>query len=282
MPFEKIKIYVCIGLMAAMASCKPTTIPTEYARTSAGVRYQALVPNPKDTNSSKPKYGDIIEFHLRYGNDTTILFDSYKNKQTVFKQITRPAFATSFENGLQLLGIGDSAVFVCNADSVFSLLLNEVRPTEIAAGSDLKFWVKMVNIRDEAAEITNYLAQKNILQKPDPSGIIILNTPPTTGIKPKSGDSVVVHYTSQKLDGTLIENSRTTQPLRSVVGIGAMIDAWEIALPRLAQGSKTTLICPSYLCYAGKRKGNILPFTPLVFDIEIIKIMPQAKNLQQQ
>ncbi len=260
------KFKLLLGFFVFLIGCKQTN---EYKTATNGVQYQFL---GQKNVGEKPKYGDIVSFQLKYGNDKTLLFDSYKNKQPVFKQITRPAFFTSFERGLELLAVGDSAVFVCSADSVFELLLNTDRPTEIPAGSQLKFWVKMLEIRDENQEIAQTLSRKGITEKPDATGLILVTTKPGKGPNASSGDSLTVHYRSFLLNGTEIENSYQSQPLRFVLGMGSMIDAWEIALPKLNQGAKATIVCPSYLCYAAKRKDKIAPFTPLIFEIELLKI----------
>ncbi|MNL25528.1 putative FKBP-type peptidyl-prolyl cis-trans isomerase [compost metagenome] len=53
-----------------------------------------------------------------------------------------------------------------------------------------------------------------------------------------------------------------------------MITGWTEAFQLLNKGSKATLVIPSALAYGERNAGQIPPYAPLVFDVEVIDIIP--------
>jgi hypothetical protein len=58
------------------------------------------------------------------------------------------------------------------------------------------------------------------------------------------------------------------------LGETPLVAGWTEALALLPQGSKAKLIIPSNLGYADKGQGDIPPYSPLLFDMEIVKVIP--------
>ena len=69
---------------------------------------------------------------------------------------------------------------------------------------------------------------------------------------------------------------RPYQPIRIPVGVGSgIIQGWEEALMLFPKGTKATLILPSKLAYGEQGSApSIQPFTPLIFEIHIVDIVP--------
>lgn len=89
--------------------------------------------------------------------------------------------------------------------------------------------------------------------------------------KPKSTDTVEVHYHGTLLDGTVFDSSvqrgeTVSFPLTGVIA------GWTEALQLMAVGDKFKLYIPPALGYGTQSKGKIPPNSVLVFEVELIGI----------
>lgn len=126
----------------------------------------------------------------------------------------------------------------------------------------------------DLATIDSYLASNGISAKQDSSNFIRYNvTSEGTGIKPALPDSIRVNYSLRLLSGQQIE--KTAAP--ATFFLGYLIPGWQVGLPLIAQGSKFSLYVPSGLAYGSTGKGSIPANSNLVFDIELIKVIPEYK-----
>ena len=107
-----------------------------------------------------------------------------------------------------------------------------------------------------------------------PSGLKYVVTKPGKGDKPKSGQTVSVHYagylmTGQKFDSSFDRN----QPIEFPVGTGRVIKGWDEGIMLLNVGTKARLIIPSELAYGEKGAGGVIPpNATLVFDVELLEV----------
>jgi len=92
-----------------------------------------------------------------------------------------------------------------------------------------------------------------------------------TGPKPKSSDTVEVHYHGTLTDGTVfdssVERGETVEFL--VTGV---IPGWVEALQLMPVGGKWKLVVPPALAYGNTGKGRIPPGSALIFEVELIAI----------
>ena len=57
------------------------------------------------------------------------------------------------------------------------------------------------------------------------------------------------------------------------VGKDKLIEGWEQGVMGMPEGTVLQLVIPSALAYGPRQKSNvILPYSPLVFDIEIVSV----------
>ena len=106
-----------------------------------------------------------------------------------------------------------------------------------------------------------------------PTGLRYLIKEEGTGEPPKTGATVIAHYT-----GRLLENNRKFdsshdrgEPIRFKVGIGQVIPGWDEALLTMKKGEKRVLIIPPELAYGARGVPKVIePNTWLVFDVELI------------
>ena len=93
-----------------------------------------------------------------------------------------------------------------------------------------------------------------------------------TGKKPKSTDTVTVHYRGTLIDGTEFDSSyKRGQPVSFPVS--GVIPGWTEALQLMGEGAKWQLFIPSNLAYGEKGAGrDIGPNATLIFEIELVSI----------
>ena len=125
----------------------------------------------------------------------------------------------------------------------------------------------------EPTEILAYVKEKNISAKPSKTGLYYIETIKGTGAKAAAGKKVKVNYTGKLLDGTVFDTSEGKEPIEFTVGAQQLIPGWEEGILKMNKGGKATLLIPSELAYGANGAGNsILPYTPLLFDLELIDV----------
>ena len=102
---------------------------------------------------------------------------------------------------------------------------------------------------------------------------------------------VKVNYTGRFMDGTMFDTSieadakagniyaegRPYEPIEFAVATGRVIQGWDEALLMMSKGSKAKLIIPSSLGYGPQGYGQIPPYAPLTFEVEMVDVTgPQA------
>ena len=103
------------------------------------------------------------------------------------------------------------------------------------------------------------------------SGLYYKITQHGNGKKPQAGQKVAVHYTGMLLDKSVFDSSYSRrQPLNFTVGVGQVIEGWDEGILLLHEGDKARLVIPSDLAYGAG--GVIPPHSPLIFDVELVKV----------
>lgn len=95
-----------------------------------------------------------------------------------------------------------------------------------------------------------------------------------TGSEVKSGDTVVVNYKGNLLDGTQFDSSYDRgQPFETKIGVGQVIKGWDVGLLGMKIGGKRKLTIPSDMAYGPQGAGNAIPpNSPLIFELELLTI----------
>lgn len=97
------------------------------------------------------------------------------------------------------------------------------------------------------------------------------------GIFPRDGQTVFVDYLGTTVDRIVFDQSQEGIPLEFVLGVGEVIEGWDLGIPLFQEDGSGTLIIPSTLAYGnqGVTTGNNLPIDPnsiLIFDIKIVAL----------
>ena len=105
------------------------------------------------------------------------------------------------------------------------------------------------------------------------SGLVYYVITEGSGPKPRTGDTVQVHYTGwQPTNGEKFDSSVDRgEPFDFPLGQGRVIAGWDEGLALMSVGSKYKLVIPPDLAY-GENPGGGQPGGTLVFDVELLSI----------
>lgn len=107
-----------------------------------------------------------------------------------------------------------------------------------------------------------------------PSGLQYVDLTPGAGAAPRSGQTVVVHYTGWLADGKKFDSSRDRgQPFEFVLGRGDVIRGWDEGVATINVGGKRRLIIPPNLAYGASGAGGVIPpNATLTFEVELLSV----------
>jgi len=94
------------------------------------------------------------------------------------------------------------------------------------------------------------------------------------GAEAENGDTVTVHYTGTLENGTKFDSSldRGT-PFSFTLGIGKVIQGWDLGVLGMKVGEKRKLTIPSELGYGSQGAGGVIPpNATLIFEVDLLGI----------
>ena len=97
-----------------------------------------------------------------------------------------------------------------------------------------------------------------------------------SGLEAKNHSKLSVHYIGRLEDNTIFDSSYDRgQFFNFQIGVRQVILGWEIGLLGMKEGGKRTIFIPYQLAYGESGAGNLIPpKSNLIFDIEVIKVIP--------
>ncbi len=280
-----------IGLLA-VAAAMVVGCGKDKVEVIDGVKIQI---HKHDDKAQKLKDGDIITFDLviRNGADS-VLQDTRKEGQPGKGMVQAPqaapgAFKGTFENGLRLLSVGDSATILVPIDSLIKTVQAPLPPF-LKPGTDLKYSVRILKVQTKAefekemqaqAAEAKKLAAKQIEKEPALIAAYVAKTGKTfqktasglhyfiekagSGASPKMGETWVVNYR-----GTFLNGKEFDKGSGSEMPLGQMIPGFNEALTLMKAGGKATFVIPSTIAYGEQPRGPIPGNSVLVFELEVI------------
>ncbi len=133
--------------------------------------------------------------------------------------------------------------------------------------------LKQQSLTDAAAFFAKLKDNKNIIMLKD--GLRYEIVQPGTGAYPSGTDRVKVNYTGTLINGSVFDSSvQRGQPAE--FGLGEVIPGWTEGLQKINKGGKIKLYVPPDLAYGDEGRTGIPPGSALIFDIELIDILPPA------
>ena len=267
-----------------------------------------------DKSGETIKEGDFVAFKaIEKTEGDSVLYSSYDYDRPSLLVKEKSVFKGDLFAALGLLSEGDSATFKINIDSmvlkmdrpqpadttkkylVYTIKIDKVIPKgkltdSLFRGKIDEFLKKEMDQAKsgEAAKMKAYVSAKGLKTAVTASGLNYVVSKEGSGPKANPGDTVVVNYTGMFLSGKVFDSSladiakksgtfnpqRPYEPLKLPVGMNGSIPGFEEGLMLLPKGTKATLILPSSLAYGEQGNQGIPPFTPLVFEVDMVNIIP--------
>lgn len=277
-------------------ACSTLYAQVQLMEDASGLKYKII----EDKPGPRAELGKLVSLHMVAISSTgETIKNSYVEQGG--KQVLFPVKVSSYDGDLykavSLLSKGDSAVFAFNADSLYLKTFRKPRPSNVLAGSDVTFTIKVFEIYDQKAyrdsllakqngsydqkraeeeddAIKNYLLQNNLEATKTESGLYIMSADPNAkGKFPGDGQTVAMQYECKLLDGTVVESTYEMGKLFSfVVGSNSIVPGWEEGVKLTPAGGMSKLIIPSRLAYRHLQKGKIKPHSVIIIEIEVISV----------
>ena len=287
--------------VAMMAGC----LGKNFKTTDKGLQYkfEKVVKSGQQVQD-----GDVLVGEMTVKLDTIELFSNVGNPDRIIQ--AKPTFDGDVYEGLMMMHVGDKATFVVDADKLAKFLQpNQLHPSyKPNAGMKIYYEIDLHDIvtkeeimqeydnfieemqqrqQNEPQVIADFIAQNNITVKPNADGLYIVVKKKGNGPKVAVGRDIAINYTGRLLDGSMFDSSvesdareggiyapgREYSPLAYKVGSASLIKGWEDGIMGQTEGSILQIIMPSQLAYGPQGHGQqIPPYSPLVFDIEIVSV----------
>jgi FKBP-type peptidyl-prolyl cis-trans isomerase FkpA len=280
-----------IILFAFVYSCNLFQEYPEYTKTKTGVYYKL---NVIGEDTTKANVGDYITIDIAYRTIEDSVF--FYGRRIL--QISKPQFAGSIEECFLLMAEGDSITFIISADNFFGKTLNTSLPQFIPLNSDMKVDIKMVDFRSEEQYVREkeeflkwiedfgeyeqmvlrrFIEEEDIEVEPLEGGMYYIPVAEGAGKEIELGDLVTVHYEGKFLNGKYFDSTKKRNtPLEFVLGTEwYVIPGLEEGIELMKEGERAIFIIPSSLAFGeeGSSTGIIPPFTSVVFDVEVVKVV---------
>lgn len=277
----------------------------DFKTTDNGLQYKF---EKQAKNGQQVQEGDVLVGEMTVKFDTVELFSNVGNPDRIIQAM--PTFDGDIFEGLMMMHVGDKATFAVDADKQAQFLQPNQMPPFYKPGAGMKIYYEIdlqdivtkdeimqeqANFMQEMQErqqnepqmIADYIANNGITAKPTADGLYVIVKKKGTGAKVAMGREVSMNYTGRLLDGTMFDSSvesdareggihqdgRTYEPLTYTVGRMSLIRGWEDGVMGQPAGTVLQIIMPSALGYGSQGAGRLIPpYSPLVFDIEIVSV----------
>lgn len=94
-----------------------------------------------------------------------------------------------------------------------------------------------------------------------------------TGEEVHSGDHISIHYHGTLENGKVFDSSvERGIPFKCRIGVGMVIDGWDMGVIGMKVGGKRKLTIPPQLAYGDRAIGDIPAGSTLIFDVELVSI----------
>ena len=108
-----------------------------------------------------------------------------------------------------------------------------------------------------------------------PSGLQYKVLKEGSGPVAKAADKVKVKYEGRLIDGTVFDSTEKPGGQPATFSPGQVIKGWTEALTMMPTGSKWQLFIPQELGYGARAAGSIPPYSTLIFDVEVLEVIPE-------
>lgn len=292
MPAVMLRLVACL-LPLFLWGCAPRPPEgLEGYRHVGGRSYSRLVEIGDD--GAVARAGDIVSVRLKYATWGDSVFFAGGRRF----QLSPSGYPGSIDACLSTLAVGDSAVFFIDAHDFFTHTLASTLPGFLDSGDYMRVDVRMLSIQDSLAFIQEREAfahwiedfgeyEKVMLQQylnnqhhrvHPVDSLYYLPVTPGQGPRPRNGDTVTIEFEGRFLNGRYFDSTRKRfEPFVFVLGQRwQVIEGLERAVRLMRKGETAIFVLPSGVAFGqdGSSTGIVPPFTPVVFEVEMVDLKP--------
>jgi FKBP-type peptidyl-prolyl cis-trans isomerase len=222
-----------------------------------------------DSLKRAPQAKDLVKLHYVKKDINGIVKDSSKTiTEKAPQTFTYLTYDTEYNYMAEVLKENEAGVFY----------------VPYTNGSIFIFEVRLISTRSETEQIDEFVKEKwvNLPILKTISGIqYVITKTSASGDAVVVGKNVTVAYTGKflyqaKLTDTngfpIYTDKFDSGSLSFVIGGGGIVAGFDEAAKLMKVGDKGIFIFPSSLGYGASGKGNIQPYTPLLFEMEITAV----------
>jgi FKBP-type peptidyl-prolyl cis-trans isomerase len=134
--------------------------------------------------------------------------------------------------------------------------------------------------KEERSQINNYLnSQGDTVVLLKPSGLYYIEVQAGTGRMPIAKDTVSMRFEGTFLDGTVFgSNLQDSVDYSFIVGTNTVIPGIDEGVTYMKEGGISRLLIPSNLAYGPTGYLSIPGYTPILFEINLVKVRPASKK----
>lgn len=258
----------------------------------------------------KDKSGFYYQFHgdihdtadqPEVGGYVAMLMSMHAGDSTLIPMTPNQMLVDSVYEGdifqaIRMMHVGDSATFILDGPMFYEKMMDgkeypfgeepiyfDIKLLQVVSKAEIEKaqaeYEAQLNERrtKEVAEIDKYLKENSGMKQTE-LGVYLKSVKKGTGDKVEPLQTVKVHYTGRFVDGTVFDSSvERGEPFKFTVGAGQVIPGWDATVADMKVGDKVTVLIPSDLAYGdgSMTYGSIPPYSPLVFDIELLEIVKE-------
>jgi len=247
---------------AIAAYLKTDSLGDKAVKDTSGLYYIKRLSNP---SGQFAKRGDAatIKYTAYLLDGTKVLSSSDNNKTDFTFPVEGYQYWTGIERGIFLLKTGEKVTFLLP----YYLASGNIDKVNIPAYSPIRMEMEFVKTRTEVQQIDDYLAAKQFkVSERTADNLVIIRSNTVTGDTIGSGKAVSVKYVGKLLNDTKFGEGT----LNHITGTSNAIPGFDRAIRKLRKTEKAIIIFPSSLGYGATGKSNILPYSPLQFEVEVL------------
>jgi peptidylprolyl isomerase len=254
-----------------LLSVEPAPIPSEVAadqltKTASGLEYYDIVKGEGAEATTNSTVSTNFTIWVKTDEGYNYIDQSPDGLPLSFVLGRGDTVFPGWEEGATGMNVGGKRLLVIPPELALGAEGNSVIP----ANSTLVMEIELTDVKEP--QVATQVDDSDYTTTE--SGLKYYDLKTGTGDSPKTGQTVVVHYTGWLSDGTQFDSSIDRgEPISFVLGEGSVIPGWEEGVATMQVGGKRQLVIPPDLGYGEQGAGGLIPpGATLIFEVELLEI----------
>ncbi len=198
-----------------------------------------------------------------------------KQLKISFAEVNKDAFLEGFTNGMDSIGF---LIEEKDLEKVLTPYFEQKQQAQMKAAKEKaakEAEEKYGHVKKAGEEFLALNKVKENVQSTE-SGLQYIVLKEGKGDKIQPTDKVKIHYHGTTIDGKVFQSTvEENKPYESVANM--FVPGFNEALSLMKKGSKYRVFIPQELGYGAQQRGQlILPFSALIFEIEVLEVTPKS------